>query len=830
MKKKFTRMSAFTVIVVVIFGILLSRLFYLQVMNGDYFRGVAEARAEREISEIPTRGDILDRNSIKIASNIQSFNVTYSLSFEKRDNAATNRVLIDTMKIIFDNNDKDKINTSDLPINYDETTGEFAFSFNTKNQNVTDSKAKNFKESNKLDTSLNAKDTFYKLAEKYELIKNYNNGQFDNIYNVSTEILHRVVVVRQAIRGIAYKQYKIIYIANNVKKETAFQINHKNSELEGIACKVEPLRYYPYGEVGSAFIGYMGKISSNVEEYERMGYDVDKELIGKDRLERVLENNRELNIQLRGEPGVEYVKVDKFGKVIERTAWRDSIPGDTVITTIDIELQRVAERAFDQMMQDIRDGKYSKTEKFPNANRGGLVVLDVNTGEILALVSRPGFDPNLFAETGGIKDPEAYGKLFLPDTNDPYDTLPKPMFNYATQGTAPPGSIFKMFSGIAALEENKTTTKERINDKGIYTVVPGFAGKCWVYDDYGRTHGSVNIAEALQKSCNYYFYEMGRRLGFEKLGEWAAKFGLGRDPETNERPSTGIEIYESPGTVGSPTGYKLSYINSKMKNIINKLAEANYGGYTLTEGTEDYKIIYGMFLNGFEQYDKEKYNKLGLTTEKGIESAIEQEYKSQLSSIGIINDKAQKLIIREIKNFDTESSRPGDPLITAIGQGATNLSPLQMAQGIATIVNGGTRYKAHLVKQVLNADGSIKKTFEPEVITKLNLKKENVDVIKEGMKKVTEEGGTASVVFRNYPIETGGKTGTAQFNKYQADMGRAAYGWFAGFAPYDKPEIVVVGVVYDGGHGNYVARAVKEVYDQYFGLKESSTAQQNAQP
>ncbi|MDF2675564.1 MAG: hypothetical protein K0R09_3836, partial [Clostridiales bacterium] len=320
-----------------------------------------------------------------------------------------------------------------------------------------DKKAKDFNASNNIDVNLNAKDTFFKLAEKYELIKNYNNGQYENTYNISVDILHKVVVARQAIKGIAYKQYETVYLANNVKKETAFEIQHNSSDMEGISWEVAPLRYYPYNEVGSAFIGYMGKISSNTEEYARMGYDVNKELIGKDRLEKVLENNRELNIQLRGEPGVKYVKVDKFGKVIEETARRDAIPGDTVITTIDMKLQKVAEEAFDRMTKDIRDGVYSTREKYPNANRGALVVLDANTGEILALVSRPGFDPNLFAETGGIKDPETYNKLFLPDLNDPFGTIPLPLFNYATQGTAPPGSIFKMLIAAAALEENKTT-------------------------------------------------------------------------------------------------------------------------------------------------------------------------------------------------------------------------------------------------------------------------------------------------------------------------------------------------------------------------------------
>ncbi len=822
MKNKFTRMTAFTIIVIFVFGILLSRLFYLQLLNGEYYRGVADARAEKDIAELPPRGDILDRNGIKIATNIQSFNVIYSLSLEKRGNDVINKALIDTLKIVFKNNDKDKINTEAFPINYDGVTNEFVFNFNTKNKTIIDKKANDFKNSNSLDINLKAKDTFFKLAEKYELIKNYNNGQYENTYDISVDILHKVVVARDAIKGIAYKQYETIYIANNVKKETAFEIQNKSSVLEGITCEVAPLRYYPYKEVGSAFIGYMGRISSNTEEYERIGYDVNRELIGKDRLEKVLENNRELNIQLRGEPGVKYVKVDKFGKVIEETSWRDPIPGDTVITTIDMKLQQVAEKAFDQMMQDIRDGKYSSTEKYPNANRGALVVLDANNGEILALVSRPGFDPNLFAETGGIKDPEIYNKLFLPDLKDPFETLPLPMFNYATQGTAPPGSTFKMFTGIAALTDNKVTANEKIVDTGIYKIVPGFAGKCWLYDDYGRTHGAVNIAEAIQVSCNIFFYEMGRRLGYDKLGEWAAKFGLGRDPLTNARPSTGIEIYESTGTVGSPKEYKLSYINSKMRNLIEKLAEANYGGYTLTEETEDYKTIVQMFINGFEQYDEENYKALGITDKSKIKAAIESEYISKLTTIGIINDKAQKLVIREINNFDTESSRPGDPLITAIGQGATYLTPLQMAQGIATLVNGGTRYKSHLIKQVRNPDGTLKKDFEPEVITKLNLNKDYINVLKEGMKKVNEEGGTASVVFKNYPIETGGKTGSAQFSKNPGEMGREAYGWFAGFAPYDNPEIVVIAVVYDGGHGNYVARAVKEVYDQYFNISDTS--------
>jgi penicillin-binding protein 2 len=286
---------------------------------------------------------------------------------------------------MYKNNDIDTVNIDSLPISYDEKTDTMTFNFKSEKQAVIDRMASEFKEKNKLDLGLDERDTFYKLAEKYGLISNYANGKFENKYNISTAIMHKAVAVRLAIKGIAYKQYQVVYIANNVKKQTAFEIQQKSYELEGISTEVAPLRYYPYGEIGSSFVGYVGKISSNTEEYERMGYDVSRELIGKDRLEKVLENNRELGIQLRGEPGVKYVKVDKFGKVIRETSWRDPIPGDTVVTTIDMKLQEVAEKSFNQMMQDIRDGKYSSRERYPNANRGALVVMDVNTGEILAL-------------------------------------------------------------------------------------------------------------------------------------------------------------------------------------------------------------------------------------------------------------------------------------------------------------------------------------------------------------------------------------------------------------------------------------------------------------
>jgi penicillin-binding protein 2 len=834
MKKKLSRMTVFTVMIVFIFILIASRVFYIQVLSGEYFRGVSEAMTETAVSEIPPRGEILDKNFEKLATNVQSYNINYSLSREKSTDDEINRILIGAVEIICDFGDKGKLNVDSLPITYDEKYLRFSFSFNSKDPDVVNSLARKFKKDVNIDETLNAEQTLFKLAENYKLISDYQDGHFQNTYGISNDIIHRVVALRLAVRAISYKQYEPIYIAKNVKKQTAFKIQFESNKLEGVSSEVVPLRYYPYGQVGSNFIGYVGKISSNIEEYSKMGYDVSSELIGKDGLEKVLENNKELDIKLRGEPGVKYTKVDKLGKVINDTAWLDATPGDTVITTIDIELQKVAEEAFDKTMQNIRDGAYSKKESYPNANRGAMVVLDVNTGEILALVSRPGYDPNLFASTGGV-DPDTYNTLFLPDKKDPYDTLPRPMFNYATQGTAPPGSTLKPFSAIAGLQEGAIKPGETINDLGIYNVVKGFNGKCWIYDDKNKyTHGPVDVIQALQVSCNYFFFEVGRRLGYDKIGTWASKFGLGREGST--KPVTGLEIYERTGTVGSPLTYKNIWINSVMKKITDALAEPVNGGYTLMEGTKEYTVLEDILMDGYLMYDDSKLVNAGLLSTKEKNEYITQDYKSRLMAFGITNKKALNLILNGdrvggnvivpgAQIFDSQASRPGDPLNTAIGQGETSLTPLQMAQYLATLLNGGTRYKAHLVKKVLYADGSLKKEVEPEVLSKVELNPAYVDIVKEGMRKVTEEGGTASNIFKNYPVECGGKTGTAQWSnssEIQAQYGRSAYGWFIGFAPYDKPEIAVVAVIYDGGHGNYVGHAVKEVFDKYFKIENTN--------
>lgn len=836
-KNKFDRMTGFMIIVILIFITLVLRLAYLQIFNGQYHRGLAESIAERSLMQIGARGEILDRNGKKLASNRISYNITYSYS--GKDASDINNTLVNFLNIIYKNGEQEKLNIDAFPIDYDLSKNIFSYKFSTdsivsflkqvenfkkqnriettfdknfnyrllnefenKLSNIDDSTArdkeiKNFKEKYLMafNENVDAKEAFFLLSEKYKLVSFDTSGNVINNYDLlnSTEKLLETAALRYVLKNTMYKQYEKIDIAKDVKKQTAWEIQMKSSEFGEIANEVVPIRYYPNGEVGSAFLGYLGKIS-NAEKYKGLGYDVDKELIGVSGLEYVLENsqNNKYGIQLRGEPSIDYFKVDKYGRPISKAAKLEAIPGDTVKTTINEDIQAAAEKALDETMEKIKNGGFREKYK---ATRGAVVVMDIDTGEILALASRPGYDPNYFTKTGVPQDPAIVKKYLLDNpeilNDDKYDSIARPLYNYATQGAVMPGSTFKPFTAIAGLEEGVINKKTTIYDDGMWDNLPGIHIKEWTYNTTGHGFGRVNVENALKLSSNYFFNEVGYLLGFEKFSEWADKFGLVRG-ENGEKPSTGIEIPENPGSVGTPEESKRRAASGAMKDIVEKLKDYRYGGFTIDYGTVYYSDIYEMLANG--SYDEKK-----------------------LEELGIQNKKAQKYIKNKINYIQKFAVKKVDVLYMAMGQGYVSLTPVQMAQYLSTILNGGTRYEAHLIKQVLNPDGTVKEEIQPEILNKISLNPENVAIIREGMGKVTDEtGGTANSIFRNYPVKTGGKTGTAEPGTGEITNIRDNYGWFVSFAPFDKPEIVVAAVIYDGGHGLYAANITKAVYDEYF--------------
>ena len=174
----------------------------------------------------------------------------------------------------------------------------------------------------------------------------------------------------------------------------------------------------------------------------------------------------------------------------------------------------------------------------------------------------------------------------------------------------------------------------------------------------------------------------------------------------------------------------------------------------------------------------------------------------------------------------------GQTLQAAIGQSYNSFSPIQLVKYIGMVANGGNKINTTIVKRILNADGteSLRSEINQYVKEKLGLQdddtenlsfsKQNIDAVLEGMRSVTEEGGTASSVFKNFNIEVGGKTGSAEAPSQNGKQ--IVHAWFAGFAPYDDPEIAVVVMVENGGHGNYTAEVVREIIAEYFGMNINS--------
>ena len=295
-----------------------------------------------------------------------------------------------------------------------------------------------------------------------------------------------------------------IRIRPDVTQDIVTIIEEQKDLYPGVVIEVQPIRNYALKQEGAHTFGYVSEISdAELETKKSEGYK-SGDIVGKFGLERVYDK------MIRGENGGEQVEVDVAGKPVQILGRKEPKPGYDLILTIDRDLQVAAEQAVDTMLAQL------------SCHAAAAVVLNPQTGEVLALVSRPAFDPNLFAHGISTKDWNAIN-----------DNPDHPMDNKAITGEYPPGSTFKIVTGTAALAAGRVAPDELIFDGGTHWLVPkGNAG--------GEALGWLDFHAALSHSDNVYFYEMGNRLGVDLLESYARMFGLGS--------VTGIDLpYESPG-------------------------------------------------------------------------------------------------------------------------------------------------------------------------------------------------------------------------------------------------------------------------------------------
>lgn len=454
-----------------------------------------------------------------------------------------------------------------------------------------------------------------------------------------------------------------------LKEELTFKeiaaIETRRSDIPGLIIDIDMSREYLYGDIGAHLIGYLGKLNPSQSKNPEFKDVPPEAFIGQWGAELIFDRS------LRGIPGERIIEIDALGREIKLLQENPPVKGEDLKLSIDINLQKAAEDAF--------------------AGRAGAVVaLKPDTGEILGLVSLPSFDPNLFAR--GIN--YSQWAALIQDKKIP-------MLNRALQGQYPPGSTFKIVTAIAALNEGVITPDTKVTCTGGITYGKWQFG-CWKKGG----HGTVSLHRAIVESCDVYFYEAGKRLGIDKIAEYARKLGL-----------------------GSETGLHLA---------------------------------------------KER--------------------------TGLIPDTKWK---HENRN---QQWYLGETFNAAIGQGYVAATPMQMAQLMSMVANGGLIYRPVMVK-----------TEAPvQPIASVDIKPQVLALVRDGLYGVVNESGGTGGAAKSTITTIGGKTGTAQVvsirkSSHHLPEKLRDHAWFVAFAPIEKPAIALCVFVEHGGHGSGAAAPIAKL-------------------
>jgi penicillin-binding protein 2 len=483
-----------------------------------------------------------------------------------------------------------------------------------------------------------------------------------------------------------------ITVARNLDFAKLSAILERMDQLPGVEVRPQPARRYTHGNLAAHLIGYLGEVSE-AELAERGSKEPtyrSGDLIGRSGIEKTYES------YLRGSDGVEYVEVDALGRrtnLFEELPSLPSIPGDDLVLGLDLDLQLAAEAALDSV-PSILSSEFGDAAE---AHAGCIVAIDAKSGEILAMASRPAFDPNLFVAGLNRED---------------WKTLSSsghPLLSRATQAAYPPGSTFKILTALAGLH---------VAGISPFETMPASCGGGYFYGNrlfhchLKGGHGSLTLQDAMARSCDVYFYQVGLRLGVDRLTQYAVACSL-----------------------DAPT-------------------------------------------------------RIDLPQERGS-------------------------LIPTIDWF--RSARGGSPgggaaLNLAIGQGELLLTPLALARFVAAVVNGGTILRPRIVRQVVRPDGRIVLDMADQKMAEGHLPATEAElaIVRDALEAVVMGAGGTGKRARIDPFRVGGKTGTAQ-NPHGQD-----HAWFVGYAPAEDPEIVVVAMLEEGGHGGVaaapLAQKVMEVY------------------
>jgi penicillin-binding protein 2 len=484
------------------------------------------------------------------------------------------------------------------------------------------------------------------------------------------------------------RPYQPLLLRKSIDDRLLAAVEERKLDLPGVTLQIRPVRAYPTEGMAANILGYVSEVSQAQLTREEFQDFRPGEHIGQAGIEQ------RFDAFLRGIDGGAQMEVDARGRALRELSRLDPRSGLNLLLTLDRRLQSAAEEA-------MRD------------KDGAVVVLNPSTGEILAMVSKPSYDPNLFAQG-----------LTVEGWRDLIHNPKHPLQNRVLQAQYPPGSVFKIITAMAGLESGAITPETRFYCGGSFSL-----GRFTFADWKKGGHGWLDLRGGITNSCNVYFYQVALKTGIDEMARVANEFGLGQPPG------------------------------------------------------------------------------LGLGDE----------------ARGIVPSPAWK------KEHQGDAWYPGNTVITGIGQGLVVTSPMQIARMVAAVANGGILYRPWVLKRVESLGGDVIEEYEPEIVRRVNIRPETMAVVREGMLGVVDHGTGRRAHVDGVAIA--GKTGTAQVVRKEEAKRRKDlkdHGWFAGFAPFENPQLVVVVLVENGGFGGQVAAPVaKAVFEAAFHAPRPAAAPQD---
>lgn len=502
-KTKKKRITICMIILLVVFAIFTARLADWQIFHGSEYKNLATRSTSYTVETDATRGEIVDKNGVGLVVNTTHYKIVFDKLYI--DEKTIDKTILNLIDILSKTGDKWN-DTLPLHINADNT-----FGYNDdSSEEIKALLSSDFLNANKNTT---ADECINKLKERYKISNGYTNTQ-----------LHNIISVHYNMEVTSFSGTKPYEFASDISRNAVSAVSENTQGISGVDVQTYSIRGAQNATLAPHILGALGSITQ--EEYEEKNKDGKSyelnDKIGKFGIELAYED------ELKGTGGTKIVQKNSDGSILNTSQTIDAKPGDTVFLTIDSNIQKAAVKSLETNVKAAKEigvqeqTAYGSKGYGEDCEAGATVMLSVKDFSVLAAASYPTYDLNKYSE---------YSDYYVKLSNDKNS----PMYNRISIGSFACGSVYKPCVACAALEEKVVAKDEEIFCKQNYDYYPNDVVRCMHY------HGDLNITGAITQSCNYYFAEVGRRLGINTMYLYSEKFGLGE--------YTGLEIEESKGTL-----------------------------------------------------------------------------------------------------------------------------------------------------------------------------------------------------------------------------------------------------------------------------------------